>query len=55
VFRVFDRDGRYLGALRLNGLQRDPFLPPVVRNGTLHMVGRDELDVQRVYMFAIEK
>jgi hypothetical protein len=55
VFRVFDRDGRYLGALRMTGFERDRYLPPVVRHGRLHVVGRDELDVQRVYVFAIER
>ena len=53
VFAVLDPEGRYLGRLELNGLKRDTFLPPVVRSGRLHVVGRDELDVQRVYVFRI--
>ena len=55
VFAVFDPEGRYLGSLKLDGLRRDTFLQPVVSNGKLYLVGRDELDVQRVYVFRIEK
>jgi len=53
VFALLDPEGRYLGRLELNDLKRDPFLQPVVRNGRLYLVGRDELDVQRVYVFRI--
>jgi hypothetical protein len=28
---------------------------PVVRNGRLYFIGRDDLDVQRVYVHRIEK
>jgi hypothetical protein len=28
---------------------------PVVGNGRLHVVARDDLDVQRVYVFRIER
>lgn len=55
VFAVFDPEGRYLGRLQANGLKRDRFLPPVVRNGRLYLVGRDELDVQRVHVFRIDR
>ena len=54
-FAVFDADGRYLGRLLAQGLERNTFVPPVVRNSRLYLVGRDELDVQRVYAFAIER
>lgn len=55
VFAVFDPEGRYLGRLQADGFERVPFLSPAVRNGRLHLVGRDELDVQRVYVFRIER
>lgn len=52
-FDVFDAEGRYLGRLEAAGLARDRWVPPVVRDGRLHVVGRDELDVQRVFRFRI--
>jgi hypothetical protein len=55
VFAVVDPTGRYLGRLQANGLVRDSFVPPVVRNGRLYVVARDELDVQRVHVFRIER
>lgn len=55
VFAVVDPDGRYLGRLQVDGIKRDVYTPPVVRNGRLHMVGRDELGVQRVYGFRIAR
>ena len=55
LFAVFDPEGRYLGGLQLNALRRDTFLQPVVRNRRLYVVGRDELDVQRVHVFRIER
>jgi hypothetical protein len=55
VFALFDPDGRFLGRLHLDGVKRDALLEPVVRNGRLHFVGRDELEVQRVHVFRIEK
>jgi hypothetical protein len=56
VFAVFDDVGRYLGRLEIPGISRDVYLPsPIIRNGRLHIVARDELDVQHVYVFAIEK
>jgi hypothetical protein len=36
-------------------LDPDGFLRPVVRNARLHVVGRDELDVQGVYVFDIAR
>lgn len=55
VFGVIDPDGRYLGELRVDGIERDAFVQPVVRNDRLYFIGRDELDVQRVYGFRIER
>jgi hypothetical protein len=55
MFRVFDPEGRYLGPLRLTGLERDRWVPMVVRGARLHLIGRDELDVERVYVFEIER
>ena len=55
AFAVFDPEGRFVGRLQLNGLKRDTHLEPVVRNGRLHLVGRDELDVQRVYVFRVDR
>jgi hypothetical protein len=55
AFRIFDPDGRYLGWLRASGLKGDAYVPMVVRGGRLYLVGRDELDVQRVYVFQIER
>jgi hypothetical protein len=54
-FRLFDPEGRYLGALQLTGMTRDPYVPMVVRGGRLHLIGHDELDVQRVYVFEIQR
>lgn len=53
AFGVVDPEGRYLGRLQVSGLRRDTFVPPVVRNGRLYVVGRDDLDVQRVYVFVV--
>jgi hypothetical protein len=55
MFRVFDPDGRYLGMVRATGFERYPYVPIVVRGGLLYLVGRDELDVQRVYVFDVER
>ena len=55
VFAVIDPDGRYLGRLTIEGLERANYVDPVVRNGRLYLVGRDEWDVQRVYVFRIER
>jgi hypothetical protein len=30
-------------------------VPMVVRGARLHLIGRDELDVERVYVFEIER
>jgi hypothetical protein len=54
AFALFDPTGRYLGRLQATGLARD-VVPPVVRNGRLYLVGSDETDVQRVYVYRIEK
>lgn len=55
VFDVLDPDGRYLGRLEIDGVTREPFLHAVARGGRLYMVGKDELDVQRVYVYRVEK
>jgi hypothetical protein len=55
AFAVFDPQGRYFGHLRVNGIERDENVPPVVRNNRLHFVGRDALDVQRVYVYRINE
>jgi hypothetical protein len=55
VFALVDPDGRYLGRLVLEGIDRNTFVDPVVKAGRLYVVGRDELDVQRVHVFRIEK
>ncbi len=55
VFAVVDPDGRYLGRVKLEGVNLDPFIPPVVRGGRLYLVERDELDVPRVSRFRIER
>jgi hypothetical protein len=54
-FAIFAADGRYLGRLHLDGLTRDATVPLVVRNDRLYVVGRDELDVQRVYVYRIQR
>jgi hypothetical protein len=55
IFTIFDGDGRHLGRLEMRGIVRDVFVPPVVRNGRLHLVGRDELDVPGVYVYRLER
>jgi hypothetical protein len=55
VFAIVDPEGRYLGRLRVGGVERDVSVDPVVGTGTLYFVGRDELDVQRVYVFRVER
>ena len=55
VFRVFDPEGRYLGPLQLTGMSYYNYAPMVVRGDRLHLIGRDELDVQRVYVFKIQR
>jgi hypothetical protein len=55
VFAVFDDQGRYLGRLSVEGVERNAFVMPVVRNARLHLAGRDEMDVPRVYVFDIER
>lgn len=55
VFGVLDADGRYLGRLQVEGMVREFYLRPIVRNDRVYWVGRDELDVQRVYVFTITR
>jgi len=55
TFAVFDPDGRYLGQLQVSGMERELYVSHVVRNDRLYFVGRDELDVQRVYVYRIER
>ena len=53
AFVVLDPDGRYLGRLQVDGVDRDEYVTPVVRSDRLYFVGRDELDVPRVYVYRI--
>ena len=53
AFAVFDSAGRYLGRLEANGFKRNVYIPPVVRNDRLYVVGSDNLDVPKVYVFRI--
>jgi hypothetical protein len=55
VFAILDADGRYLGRQRLEGVRRLRWVPPVVRNGRLYLVGQDELEVPRVHVYRIER
>jgi 6-bladed beta-propeller len=52
-FAVLDPDGRYLGHLDVDGIALETYVRPVVRNDRLYFVGRDDLDVQRVYVYRI--
>jgi 6-bladed beta-propeller len=52
---VLDPDGRYLGRLQIDGVARETFIPIVVRDDRLYLVGRDDLDVQRVYVYRIDR
>ena len=54
-FAILDPDGRFMGEVAAEGMNRATWVDPVVRNGRLHLVGRDELDVERVYVFEIRK
>lgn len=55
AFAVLDTEGRYLGQLRIDGVEREVYVPPVARNSRLYFVGRDEFDVQRVYVYRVRK
>lgn len=55
VFAVFDGEGRFLGRMWADGMERDATVPAIVRNDRLYFVGQDELDVQRVYVFRIAR
>lgn len=55
AFEVFDPTGRHLGRVQAGGFERLSWVPPVVRGGRLYLAGRDELDVERVYVFNIER
>lgn len=55
VFAVFDSGGRFLGRLQASGFRRNAYVPPVVRNGRLHLAGQDELDVPKIYVFRIAR
>lgn len=54
-FVVFDSTGRYLGPVGFEGAERVGWISPVIANGRLYVVTRDELDVNRVRVFRIEK
>lgn len=51
-FAVFDAAGRYLGRIGFEG-NRIAWIPPVIAGGRLHLVTRDDLDVNRVRVFRI--
>ncbi len=54
VFDVFDREGRYLGVVRLPfSLRRHP--SPIVRGGLLYGLALDQLDVQYIVTARIVK
>lgn len=53
-FAVFDVTGRYLGRIGFEG-NRVPWISPVISGGRLHLVTRDDLDVNRVEVFRIEQ
>jgi hypothetical protein len=55
AFAVIDPEGRYLGRLEVEGFERETYIDPVVRDGRLHLVGRDELGVQHVHVFRIDR
>jgi hypothetical protein len=56
TFAVFNAEGRFLGRLSAKGVTRYPYLPAaVVHNDRLYLVGQDELDVPKVFVFRIEK
>lgn len=55
VFAIIDPEGKYLGRLLMEGFERVEWVDPVVRNGRLYLVGRDEYDVQHVFVFRIER
>lgn len=52
-FAVLDPDGRYLGGLGLDGMNLETYIRPIIQNDHLYFVGRDDLDVQRVYVYRI--
>jgi hypothetical protein len=54
-FAIFDPDGRYLGNIDIPGVRRVGWIDPVVRDDRLYLVGQDDLDVQRVHVFRIER
>ena len=37
------------------GVKREWYIPPVVRNDRLYLIGRDELGVQRVLVFRVQR
>ena len=54
AFAVIDGRGRYLGRVQATGVKRDVYVPFVVRNRKLYVVGRDDFDVPHVYVYRIE-
>lgn len=55
TFGIFDPEGWYLGSLNATGVERETYIPPVVRNDRLYFVGTDDLGVQRIFVFRIER
>lgn len=54
-FVVFDSVGRYLGEVGFDGVEPVEWLSPIVANGKLYIATQDELGVQRVQVFGIER
>lgn len=55
TYEVFDPAGRHLGRVHAGGFERLPWVPLLVRGGRVYLAGRDDLDVERVYVFRIER
>jgi hypothetical protein len=55
VFAVLDPDGRYLGQLTLSNVARVDYVRPVIRNDRVFFVGTDEIGVQRIYVYKVER
>lgn len=54
-FAVFDPDGRYLGRLGFSGAERIGWVDPVIHDGRLYVVTQDDLGVNRIRVFRIER
>lgn len=52
-FDIFDPDGRLLGRVA-TGVRRSQYVQPRLRNGRLHLIALDDMDVQYLYVFRVE-